>query len=144
MQIDAVRLVWTVKGVREVKDDIKVGHPETFSDYMRDAWMTSKLKWALVMDERVGSINYSLRTVDRVIYLMGVAQNQKELDIVLQHAYEIPNVKNIVNYVVLKENLKNIKTDPSAPPQLEPMDNSEDVTPPSASSKVKVAPLTQQ
>ena len=45
------------------------------------------------------SLNYSIDTVQGVVYLMGVAMNQQELDKVTQIARTIPNVKQVVNYV---------------------------------------------
>lgn len=101
-QIDAVRLVWTVNGVREVIDDTKIGEGSGFGGYASDAWITAKLKTSLMFEGEIYSINYTIKTVESVIYLMGIAQSQAELDRVLEIARSISGVKNVVNYVRLK------------------------------------------
>jgi hypothetical protein len=101
-QIDAVRLVWTIGGVREVIDDTKIGKGSGFGGYASDAWITTKLKTALMFEGEIHAINYTLKTVDGVVYLMGIAQNQKELERILEIARSTSGVKNIVSYVRLK------------------------------------------
>jgi hypothetical protein len=46
-------------------------------------------------------VNYSIDTVQAVVYLMGVAQNQAELDKVMSYARTVPYVKQVVSYVKL-------------------------------------------
>jgi osmotically-inducible protein OsmY len=120
-QIDAVRLVWTVEGVREVIDETKIGEGSGFGAYASDAWITAKLKTSLMFEGEIHSINYTLKTVDGVVYLMGIAQNQRELDRILEITRSISGVKNIVNYVRLKEGaLQNMPTDPAESGVLQP------------------------
>lgn len=108
LKAEAVRLVREVEGVTTVYDEMTVGPEESWSDYARDMWITTKLKAALVADEDVRSRNYSLRTVDKVVYLMGIAQNQQELDLVIATARDIPNVRRVVSHVQLKQNVKDL------------------------------------
>jgi osmotically-inducible protein OsmY len=54
------------------------------------------------MDASVRSINYSIDVVGGTVYLMGIARSQAELDRVLNHARNLPYVKQVVNYVLLK------------------------------------------
>ena len=95
----AVDMAKGVTGVREVVDEIRVGKPETLGDYARDAAITTKLKTTLLADDQVASRNFSLRTVNRVIYVTGIAQNQQEIDRVLAHARQISGAKRVVNHV---------------------------------------------
>ncbi len=104
LKMDAVRLAQQTKGVLKVVDEIKLGTPAGFQDYTRDAWISAKLKTALLMDERIRSRNYSIRAVDKIIYLTGIAQDQQELELVKAHAREIPNVRQVISHVqVLKK-----------------------------------------
>lgn len=98
----AVQSIQGISGIKEVIDAIKVGHPETFNDYSRDAWITTKLWTNLKMDRAVASRNYSVRTVGRTVYLMGQPQSAEELQRVIAHASAIRGVGRIVNYTDLR------------------------------------------
>lgn len=97
-----MRLAWQASGVREVIDEIEVTDKTTFGDYTNDVWIANKLRSRLMFDDKVKNINYTVDAVNGTIYLMGVAQNQDELDRVIAHARDISGVKRVVNHVVLK------------------------------------------
>lgn len=96
-KVEAVRLAWTVKGVQAVLDEVKVGD-DTLGGYAKDSWITAKLKSKLVFDEHVHSINFNFQTIDGIVYIMGVARSQDELNRVLKAASTLEDVKEVVNY----------------------------------------------
>lgn len=101
-RLNAVRLAWQATGVREVINEIEVRDESSLSDSAQDAWIATQLKTKLLLDSEVTSINYSIETVNQVVYLMGVAQSQAELDRVIGHAKNISYVRRVVNYVRVK------------------------------------------
>lgn len=98
-RVEAVRLAWQVKGVKEIINEIKVANSEGFQGFVRDEWITTRLRASLTFDREVRSINYSIDTVQGVIYLMGNARSQAELDRVVEIARTISNVRQVVSYV---------------------------------------------
>jgi osmotically-inducible protein OsmY len=103
MRLQAVKLVWQVEGVRQVIDDIEVGDDKSgVGDYARDVWISTRLRTDILFDRAIESVNYSVETVDGVVYLMGVAQNQTELDRVTDYARNMRYVKRVVSYARLK------------------------------------------
>jgi osmotically-inducible protein OsmY len=102
-RVEAVRLAWQAPGVREVINEIEVTDTSGLGDLARDSWISTKLKSTLLFDKDVSAINYSIETVNQVIYLMGVAQSQAELDRVVGHAKDIAYVRRVVSYVLLKD-----------------------------------------
>ena len=98
----AEALITDVSGITRIINDIQVGVPQTFADYSRDAWITTKLKTNLLLDKEVASRNYSVRTVGQVVYLMGTAKDSAELARVIDHASAISGVKHVVNYTAQK------------------------------------------
>lgn len=100
-RIRAVRLAWQAKGVREIINEIVVDKADSAAK-AQDAWIAAQLSGRLLFDKEIASINYSVDAVRGVVYLMGVAQNQDELDKVLRHARDIKYVRRIVNYVRLR------------------------------------------
>ena len=103
LHLDAVRLAWEAKGVKEVIDQVTItGEKETLGDVTRDSWISTKLKSKLVLDGDIASRNYTVVTVGAVVYIMGVAQTQAELNRVTEHARHIGGVKKVVSYARIK------------------------------------------
>lgn len=100
---DAVQLAQNVQGVKEIIDAMTIHGQDSFSDYTRDAWMTTKLKASLYADEDVLAPNYIVKTFDKTIYIFGTAQTQQEMDSVMNYAYDITGVKNVVNLMEVKK-----------------------------------------
>jgi len=102
-RVEAVRLAWQAPGVREVINEIEVNDTSGLGNQARDAWISTQLKSTLLFDEDVSSIDYSVETVNQVIYLLGVARSQAELNRVIGHAKEISYVQGVVSYVLLQD-----------------------------------------
>jgi len=100
-RVEAVRLAWQVPGVDQVMNEVRVANSAGISGFVKDKWITSRLRGALTFDRGVQSINYSIDTVQGVVYLMGVAQNQAELNLVTEKARTISGVKQVISYVKL-------------------------------------------
>lgn len=98
-RVEAVRLAWQVEGVKQVINEVRVASSEGLPGYVRDQWITTKLRTLLTFDRAVQSINYSIDTVAGTVYLMGVAQNQAELNKVIETARTISHVKQVISYV---------------------------------------------
>ena len=47
--------------------------------YVRDRWISAQLETALLLDMAVLHINYDIETVNGVVYLMGIVQEEGEL-----------------------------------------------------------------
>jgi osmotically-inducible protein OsmY len=99
MRLDAVRLAWQANGVKEIINEIVVDDGSTLTDSTRDTWISTQLGTKLMFDRDISSINYSVETVNGVIYLMGNARDPAELERVTGHARSLPYVKRVVSYV---------------------------------------------
>ncbi len=98
-RVDAARLAWQTDGVREVINELEVSDNSTVSNAARDSWISTKLRARLIGDGDIYSINYTIDTVNGSVYLMGVAQDQAELDRVINHARDIDYVRSVVSLV---------------------------------------------
>lgn len=99
---DAVRLAWKGEGVQDVINEIQISETSDALDTARDSWITTRLKTKMTFDEEVMAINYAIETVAGVVYLIGIAQNQSELDRVFAHARDVEYVQRIVTHVRVK------------------------------------------
>ena len=101
-RVTAVRLAWQAEDVVEVINEIEIGDQSSLLDSARDEWIAAELRARLLGDSAIASINYSIETVNGSVYLIGVAQNQAELDRALAHARDIAYVRRVLNYMRLK------------------------------------------
>lgn len=104
-RVEAIRLAWQPKGVKQVINEIRIAESEGIKGYARDTWITSRLRAQLLYAKDVQSINYSIDTVQGTVYLMGVSQGQQELDRAVDIARQIPDVKQVVSYVKIPKPL---------------------------------------
>ena len=102
MRATAVSLAWKGEGVTDVINEIQIGEA-SLRDLARDSWITAQLKSKLTFDKKILAINYSIETVNGIIYLIGIAQNQRELDRVIAHARNIGYVRRIISHVRMKK-----------------------------------------
>lgn len=100
-RVEAVKLAWQVEGVNQVLNEIRVADGEGLPGYVRDQWITTRLRTAMTFDREIHSINYSIDTVGGTLYLMGIARHQAELNKVIEIARTIPHVQQVVSYVTL-------------------------------------------
>jgi len=102
VRLDAVRLAWQADGVRQMINEIQVTNEGGVADFAQDSWITGQLRAKITFDTHVLAINYSIETVNGVIYLMGIAQDPAELDRVIRYARNIKYVKNVISHVRIK------------------------------------------
>ncbi|HUC64234.1 MAG TPA: BON domain-containing protein [Stellaceae bacterium] len=98
----AVKLAWKADGVKEVYDEVEVGPATHFMDEARDTVISTRLRNDLVFDKYIKSINYTVTTNDGVVYVIGTARSQQELNRVTDYARNIPNVRRVVSYVRIR------------------------------------------
>jgi len=101
-QIQAVNLAWQVNDVREVMNEIQISDKAGFANYARDVWISTQIKSRLLFTKGIRSINYSVITVNQVVYMMGIAQDQDELDKAANIVSTTSYVQRVVSYVRLK------------------------------------------
>ncbi len=104
LRAKAVRLAWQVDGVKDVINEIHVTAEEGLLDTARDVLISTNLTAQITFDKQIMAINYSIKVMGGTVYLMGIAQNARELGRVKDHARNIAYVKRIVSYVRLKKN----------------------------------------
>jgi|TARA_B110000858_G_C17712021_1_gene431057 osmotically-inducible protein OsmY len=104
-RIEATKLAWGIVGVIEVINEIQINNDESILDYADDLIMKTKINAKLLLEQDVLNINYSVEVVNGIVYLIGIAQNQVELDIVITISKNTYGVQNVISYVRLKDNL---------------------------------------
>ena len=100
-KILATRLAWEIKGVKEVINEIQIVNNNSLKTTAKDLAASAQLRAALIGDQEISSLNYSIDVVNGIVYLSGVAANEKERERVITHAQALRFAKKVVNYIIL-------------------------------------------
>ena len=101
-RVKSARITWKVNGVKEVMNELQVTNRGSIVDYLKDGKITAHLRLLLLQDREISDINFTVETVNGTVYLLGIAQNQAELDKLTNHARNINGVVKVISHVRLK------------------------------------------
>ena len=99
--IKAEEISWKTKNVKEVANYISVGKNDLV-DYVKDTRISLEFRTKLLTDQEVSEVNFSSTTENRILYIVGIAQDEKEMIKILDHASNIAGVKKIINLIIKK------------------------------------------
>ncbi len=103
IRIDAVRLVWEVEGVQEVINEIEIGNRSSLKDYASDLWINTQARGIAAKTIGLRAVGYNFETINGKIYVAGITSKPEQLDTLVDALKTIKGVKEIINYVILKE-----------------------------------------
>ena len=66
-------------------------------------WITTQVKAVVTKNIGLRSLSYNFETIRGKVYVAGITSRKEQLDLVIESIESIKGVKEIVNYVVLKE-----------------------------------------
>ena len=102
-RIEAVKIVWEVDGVTEVINEIEVGDKTSIKEYANDVWITAQIKALAAKDIGLRFISYNIETIRGKVYLAGITSRPEQLETLVNITKSVKGVKEVVNYVVIKE-----------------------------------------
>ena len=105
-KLQLTKLSWEIKGVRSVRNDIKIKEEFNFKRSAKDILITSQLRTALIFNKNIKATNYQIDTYKKKIYVYGIALTSEEKDLVISEATEILDVENVVASILLVEDLR--------------------------------------
>ena len=100
------KLAWETKGVRSVRNDIKIKEDFNFKQSAKDLLITSQLRTAIIVNKNIKATNYQIDTYKKKIYLYRIALNSEEKKEVLKEAEEILDVEGIITSILLVDDLR--------------------------------------
>jgi osmotically-inducible protein OsmY len=93
------RLARQIDGVKHIYNDVEVGQPTNLGQDARDNYVSNALRTQLLADPQVRSSNFTVHTLNGVVYIVGYARNAPERDLVLSYARNLANVQRVVPYI---------------------------------------------
>ncbi len=111
--LKAVEIAWNQKDVTEVINELKVSKNSNhfnLAQYTIDSMITAQIKARNLVRKDIKFANYTVLTVDNVVYLFGIARSEEELKNFADLASKIKSVEKVVCYANIATNL-NSNTD---------------------------------
>ena len=105
-KLQLTKLAWETKGVRSVKNDIKIKEEFNFTQSAKDLLITSQLRTALIFNKQIKATNYQIDTYKKKIFIYGISLTAEERKEVINEAKEIMDVKDVIASIVLVEDLR--------------------------------------
>ena len=95
--------------MRSVKNAIVIRGQTNFKSTAKDILITSQLRSALIFNKKTKARNYTLETINKNIYIFGIAMNKEEKEEVINEANKIYDVKKIYPSIYLATELSRSK-----------------------------------
>ena len=108
-KIKITKMAWETKGVRSVKNAITIKGQSNFKSTANDILITSQLRSAMIFNKSIKSANYTLETINKKIYIFGIAMNDDERKTVLDEAEKIYDVEEVIPTIYLVSELSRNK-----------------------------------
>jgi osmotically-inducible protein OsmY len=108
-KIKITKLAWETKGVRSVKNAITIKGQSNFKSTAKDVLITSQLRTSLIFNKLIRSRNYTLETINKNIYIFGIAMNDEEKEQVIDEANKIYDVEKVIPTIYLVSELSRNK-----------------------------------
>ena len=103
IRINAIRKVWEIEGVEEVINEIEVGTKTTIKEYANDLWINTQIKSLAAKTIGLRVLSYNFETIKGKVYIAGITSRSEQLSAVVESIKTIKGVKEIINYVIIKE-----------------------------------------
>jgi osmotically-inducible protein OsmY len=108
-KIKITKMAWETKGVRAVKNAISIKDQSNFKSTTKDILITSQLRTALIFNKKTKARNYTLETINKNIYIFGIAMDEEEKKQVINEANKIYDVGEIFPSIYLATELSRNK-----------------------------------
>ena len=108
-KIKITKMAWETNGVRSVKNAITIKGQTNFKSTAKDILITSQLRSALIFNKKTKARNYTLETINKNIYIFGIAMDRDEKQEVINEANKIYDVEKIFPSIYLATELSRTK-----------------------------------
>ena len=108
-KIKITKMAWETNGVRSVKNAITIKGQTNFKSTAKDILITSQLRSALIFNKKTKARNYTLETINKNIYIFGIAMDRDEKQEVINEANKIYDVEKIFPSIYLATELSRSK-----------------------------------
>ena len=101
LKIEATRIAWGVEDVKTVINEIQISNSDNIFNFADDLVISTKVSGRLILEEEVNSLNYNIETVNKVVYIIGIANSDDEQKKVIDIASDVYGVEGVIDYITI-------------------------------------------
>ena len=102
LKIEATRIAWGVEDVKTVINELQISNSDNIFNFADDLVISTKVSGRLILEEEVNSLNYNIETVNKVVYIIGIANSDDEQKKVIDIASDVYGVEGVIDYITIK------------------------------------------
>ncbi|MGH7035860.1 MAG: BON domain-containing protein, partial [Stellaceae bacterium] len=102
-----------IDGVQEINNEVQVGQPTNLAQDARDNIVSNTLRAQLLADSQVRSTNFTVHTLNGIVFILGYARTTSERDRVLSYARNLANVSRVVSFIRVGDQMPARQAPPS-------------------------------
>lgn len=105
-KIEITKIVWDVRGVKEVNNKIQITDVSNLKNIARDLASLGEIKARLIASKELNSLNFSIDVVNNIAYVSGIAETEKEILLVTKIIQKARFVKEVQNFIKLSQDIR--------------------------------------
>tara|TARA_B100001250_G_C19743134_1_gene763983 strand:+ start:769 stop:1368 length:600 start_codon:yes stop_codon:yes gene_type:complete len=99
LRIEATRMAWGISGVQIVINELQISNDDNILSFADDLLISTQIKGRLLINSELPYINYTVETVNGVVYLIGIARSEEERQSVIDLSREVYGVIDVIDYI---------------------------------------------
>ena len=104
LRVEATKKAWGIDGVTSVINELQISNNDSVLDYADDLVISTKIRAKILLDRNINNLNFNIETVNGIVYVLGIAQNQTEVDNIVEIINSVYGVKEIIDYIRITAN----------------------------------------
>ena len=105
LRIEATKIAWGISGVQTVINELQISNDDNILSFADDLVISTQIKGKLLLNSELPYINYTVETVNGVVYVIGIARSEEERQSVIDLSRAVYGVVDVIDYI-------NIVSDP--------------------------------
>ncbi len=97
-KIEATRIAWSARGIEQVGNETLIKGKQSFIRNTKDGVLEKSVRARLAADKLVKSRNFNIETHDGIVYVMGVARTERELERAAEIAATTRGANQVISY----------------------------------------------
>ena len=104
LRIEATRGAWGINGVRTVINELQISNDDNILNFADDLVISTKIRGKLLLNPDLPYTNYTVETVNGIVYLIGIARTEDERKYVIELCNEVYGVIDVIDYINIASN----------------------------------------
>jgi len=102
LRIEATRMAWGINGVQTVINELQISNDDSILNFADDLVISTKIKAKLLINSELPYLNYTVETVNGIVYLIGIASSEEERQAMIDLSKEVYGVIDVIDYIEIK------------------------------------------